>query len=189
MFYALQIDVIVDDQRLAKMSGALKQHAVLQIRPHMLYGSTELRTNRAPLLLPRLQAMQFAQYDPRKGALTFESDISTISALTDALTPKLQNQKAGWHGPLDASGRPAGVGVLVFDSGSVYEGEMKDGKCHGKGKMRLASGGVYEGGIHNFPPTTVDRFNIDRLCGGESQRTRSISFAKWNRVYRCIFEQ
>lgn len=148
MFYALHVDVTVDDQRVAKMAGALRQHASLQIRPHMLYGSTELRTNRAPLLLPRLQNMQFAQYDPRKGVLTSESDLATINALTEALMPKLQHQKAGWHGPLDANGRPAGVGVLVFDSGSVYEGEMKDGKCHGKGKMRLASGGVYEGGTH-----------------------------------------
>ena len=147
MFYALHADVIVEEQRLAQMSGALRQHVSLQIRPHLVYGSTELRTNRAPLFLPRLQNMQFAQYDPRKGTLTRESDVAVISALTEALTPKLQNQKAGWHGPLDANGRPIGVGVLVFDSGSVYEGEMKDGKCHGKGKMRLASGGVYEGGI------------------------------------------
>ena len=146
MFYALNVDVNADQQRLAKLSGSLRQHASLQIRPHFIYGSTELRTNRQPLLLPRLQNSQFAQYDPRNGKFTFERDVSTINALTEALIPKIRNQKAGWHGPLDDSGRPTGVGILVFDSGSVYEGEMKDGKCHGRGKMRLASGAVYEGG-------------------------------------------
>ena len=32
-----------------------------------------------------------------------------------------------------------------YDSGAVYEGEMKDGKFNGKGTYRYPLGGVYEG--------------------------------------------
>ena len=34
---------------------------------------------------------------------------------------------------------------IELADGSVYEGEKKDGAAHGRGKMTLASGDVYEG--------------------------------------------
>eukprot|EP01102_Stenamoeba_stenopodia_P016853 TRINITY_DN5938_c0_g1_i1.p1 TRINITY_DN5938_c0_g1~~TRINITY_DN5938_c0_g1_i1.p1 ORF type:complete len:102 (+),score=25.57 TRINITY_DN5938_c0_g1_i1:31-306(+) len=42
-------------------------------------------------------------------------------------------------------GKMDGKGVLYFACGSVYEGEYKNNKIDGRGVFRLNSGNIYEG--------------------------------------------
>ena len=37
------------------------------------------------------------------------------------------------------------MAILKLDDGSLYEGEVVDGKPHGKGKQILTNGSIYEG--------------------------------------------
>jgi hypothetical protein len=43
------------------------------------------------------------------------------------------------------NGKPNGKGKKTYNSGEIYEGDWKDGKRHGKGKVTWVDGGVYEG--------------------------------------------
>lgn len=49
-----------------------------------------------------------------------------------------------WNGKLNKKGEAHGYGVFKFESGAVYEGNLKDGECHGKGKISN-NGAAYEG--------------------------------------------
>ena len=41
------------------------------------------------------------------------------------------------------------IGVITFSDGSVYEGEIKQNKCEGRGIMKYPGGSVYEGMFRN----------------------------------------
>ena len=55
------------------------------------------------------------------------------------------NYEGGYYEGDVKDGKPHGRGKRVWDDGDVYEGEWKDGKKHGAGKYTYASGSVYEG--------------------------------------------
>ena len=48
--------------------------------------------------------------------------------------------------------RADGGGVYRFASGTVYEGEWKNGICEGKGLMKYANGNIYDGEFKNGVP-------------------------------------
>jgi hypothetical protein len=70
-------------------------------------------------------------------------------------------------------------GRLRYDDGSVYEGDLANGKPHGKGKLTYVYGGVYEGdwvngeqtgiGKMTYPNGAVDqgRFQNSEFVGGK----------------------
>jgi len=70
-------------------------------------------------------------------------------------------------------------GKLTFNDGSVYEGDMVNGKPHGIGKLMYVYGGVYEGdwvdgeqtgmGKMTYPNGEVDegRFQDSEFVGGK----------------------
>jgi len=37
------------------------------------------------------------------------------------------------------------IGVLIYNSGTKYEGEIQDGVPHGVGKLEFSNGGWYKG--------------------------------------------
>ncbi|RZK01893.1 MAG: molecular chaperone Tir, partial [Flavobacterium sp.] len=43
-------------------------------------------------------------------------------------------------------------GAIHYSNGSYYEGEWKEGDCHGKGKLIYADGGIYEGSFKKGEP-------------------------------------
>ena len=51
----------------------------------------------------------------------------------------------GYHGALDARGRPHGRGKLVDEDGGWYEGQWLHGERHGSGLRTWADGARYEG--------------------------------------------
>ena len=51
----------------------------------------------------------------------------------------------GYHGALDARGRPRGRGKLVDEDGGWYEGQWVHGERHGSGLRTWADGARYEG--------------------------------------------
>jgi len=70
-------------------------------------------------------------------------------------------------------------GKLTFNDGSVYEGDIVNGKPHGKGTLTYVYGGVYEGdwvngeqtgmGKMTYPNGEVDegRFQDSEFVGGK----------------------
>ena len=59
-------------------------------------------------------------------------------------------------------------GKITFPTGSVYDGELKNGRMHGQGKITYAKGGIYEGAFFEDKITGVGSFvypNGDRYEG------------------------
>jgi hypothetical protein len=50
----------------------------------------------------------------------------------------------------------ASVGILKYDSGNIYEGQLLNGKRSGKGKMTFANGDKY-----------VGMWKLDQMCDHE----------------------
>ena len=53
--------------------------------------------------------------------------------------------------PIKGATNPTGETVTLPD-GSIYKGEMADGKPHGHGEMKKATGTVIIGNFHNGLP-------------------------------------
>ena len=53
-------------------------------------------------------------------------------------------KKKGYEGEMK-DGKPHGRGIYIWSSGNVYEGEWKEGKQDGKGTITLTDGSFYEG--------------------------------------------
>ena len=47
------------------------------------------------------------------------------------------------------NGKEHGKGKLIWADGNSYDGDFRDGKCHGKGKLIWANGDSYDGEWEN----------------------------------------
>ncbi|MDB4345681.1 hypothetical protein OAA43_01245, partial [bacterium] len=75
-----------------------------------------------------------------KDSPTSVSDVKKLESNETHIIPD-----AGvWNGKLNKEGEAHGYGVFKFESGAVYEGNLKDGEFHGKGKISN-NGIAYEG--------------------------------------------
>jgi len=145
MFYAANVPLTQNNEnRLSKFKAALLSSVKEGRRPHVLFGSMQQIRNMAPIFLPPLQNSWFTLYDPTKGNLTKESDRVEVKRLVDELKPFMSFVKESYEGEYK-DGKMHGNGIYRYASGDVYEGEWKDGKKHGRGMCRYASGNVYEG--------------------------------------------
>ena len=61
------------------------------------------------------------------------------------MDPKIKFVQGEYEGQLSVTGYPEGLGKMVYQSGSVYNGQWKDGKTHGTGCLTLPSGEIYSG--------------------------------------------
>ena len=145
MFYAANIPLLADSEsRRSKFASGLLYHRSQGRRPHLLYGSKERDGNAVPITLPPLQNSYFNNYHPIDGSLTKESDKVTIEKLIEDLRPHMRFVQAGYEGDLE-DGKRHGKGRLVAEDGGVYEGEWVNDLMHGHGKYVYASGAMYEG--------------------------------------------
>ena len=71
-------------------------------------------------------------------------------------------ESIGYNGSYDEYGFFNGSGKMIYPSGSVYEGDWKNGIREGQGKMTFSDGFVYEGELKNDirGPKTIINENI-----------------------------
>ena len=99
----------------------------------------------------------------------YQNYLTELQKFGNAIGKDSSRDKSGsYSGPRDSSGQPNGVGKMMYDDGSVhegqflhglkngngiqtwpggvkYDGEWKDGKMHGKGIKTWSGGDKYEG--------------------------------------------
>ena len=61
-----------------------------------------------------------------------------------AVSDREKTKKKGYEGEMK-DGKPHGRGIYIWSSGNVYEGEWKEGDRDGKGTLNLTDGSFYEG--------------------------------------------
>jgi hypothetical protein len=144
MFYAANIPYDGDECRVSKFNAGLHYHASNNRRAHLLYGSKEHISGLSPIVLHPLQNSYFDRYHPCKGHVTFDSDKAKISRLVDRLRPHMNFIAESYDGEMK-DGRRHGKGLLTYDDGSYYEGDWCNDFRQGKGLYRNADGNMYEG--------------------------------------------
>ena len=138
----------VADGRAALYRGAMAAALEKGRRPHLLFGAKEQvgpqhTGRRPPLFLPPLLNSTFDRYAPEDGALTKEADRVAVRNLSEEARRLVKEQPVGFVG--EYQGKGDGHGCYNFVTGDWYEGQMREGINHGKGRMCWATGDVYEG--------------------------------------------
>lgn len=156
--------------RTEKFRGSLKHYMSLDLRPHVIYGKSEMVSKHSALFLDPLSNLFFEMYDPLKATDIVAEERGLVDSLVEQLRPYLKSLKPGYEGPFKfyfmgpkhgrgkevfangdvyegdfADGRREGTGVYAYSNGNVYTGEWKEGGVHGKGAMKYANGNAYEG--------------------------------------------
>jgi hypothetical protein len=135
----------VNASKANKFSQVMSLFHDQNLRPHFIYGATQHRINRIPVLLPPLNYSYFNELDPKKGKVCPHYERELVDGLVDRLLPIIKYKTIGWNGEVNTNGLPHGSGVLVGENWSKYEGEMRDGNLYGKGKMKFPNGNMYDG--------------------------------------------
>jgi hypothetical protein len=146
MFYASNIPLVEDsEERKRRMkAGLLIARTEEKRRPHLLYGSKEKAEHRPPIILPPLRSFYFEIYNPGNGSLTKLTDRDKITRLVTDLRPYMKKAETLYEGEMK-DGRSHGKGICVGTDGCVYTGMFEDGEFHGKGKIKFAGGSTYVG--------------------------------------------
>ena len=130
--------------RIHKLAGVLKVSLSEGRRPHILYGSKEMRENRPFIVLPPLQHSYFTKYTPETGRVTVSSDKPKIKSLIDQLRPYMKLIKEGYVGELSGQLKH-GWGVYTFPTGAKYTGQWRHDTMEGHGLLLSANGSCYVG--------------------------------------------
>lgn len=77
---------------------------------------------------------------------TFEPPSAHVASCTLA-------DRSAYHGEVDATGEPHGLGVLLTTFGSKYAGEFRGGRKHGTGVLTLVNDAVYAGAFADGQPS------------------------------------
>lgn len=155
MFCASNIPVIPNTMdRINKFQYGLRNHLSKGVRPHLLYGTNEIRENMQPKFLPPLQGIFYSKMNPMKGLLTNEDhDRPKIKLLVDLLKPYIKECRVGYTGDRNGNGlEKHGYGIYTYSSGAVYEGQWANDRKHGHGVYTFADGDVYEGEFKDDHP-------------------------------------
>jgi hypothetical protein len=75
-----------------------------------------------------------------------------------------------YEGETDNGGHLNGRGVMTLSSGLRYEGEFKDDKFHGRGKLISADGAVLESEFRNGKPVGTDGSKLGRVTLPKNMR-------------------
>ena len=183
MFYAVNIPLKMDIEKSLLFQGGLRHYASNSIRPHILYGTSELSRNVAPLILAPLQNLSYVSLHPNRGAVTVESDRVKISELTDKLTPYIASVKIGYDGERKA-GKKHGFGINRGDDGETYKGEWAHDKRHGRGVCTYSSGDIYDG---DFQQDKKHGKGLYKLADGRYLERTSIIFLLVFALHQCTY--
>jgi hypothetical protein len=113
MFYASNMPLDITESKLKKLKYGLLHHLSQGVRPHLLFGTSELQNLRQPVILPPLQNAFYEQLDPVKGHLTNEAhDRPKIEKLVEGLKNYMQFIKEGYEGETDTKGQKHGKGIF-----------------------------------------------------------------------------
>lgn len=147
MYYGANLPVLLDsDERKQKFQKGLAYHRRLGRRPHFLYGSKEAVSSNRKLarLVPPLIHHYLERYHPEKGKLTSSYDFAIIQRLVNDLKPYIKEIKPGYEGEMK-DGKRHGQGKMFFARGDVFEGNYENDIINGFGRYTCTDGGVYEG--------------------------------------------
>jgi len=137
--------------RISKFRYGLRNAALSNRRPHLLFGTKELTNGDhtyQPHFLPPLQNTYFEERDPTKGMITKEEDREIIIGL--AAKCPVKNGKVGYIGQRDqATGKKHGLGTEVLANGDTYDGQFQHDLRQGVGKEITSYGDFYDGGFSN----------------------------------------
>lgn len=145
MLYAANIPIETCPERISIFAKQLRTSHQNRVRPHFVYGFTESKQNIPPVILPPLMNTSFQELDPRQGQVSIARDMDLIHKYVEKLLPMMEFHEVGWKGEVDEEGKYTGFGVCTYENGTQYEGEMKEGRYHGQGTLKFATGNIYTG--------------------------------------------
>jgi hypothetical protein len=165
MWFASLLPVAsVDTDRMCKFSGEVYLSQRCKYRPHIIFGSRELRMSESgrgcdavPIILP-LDSLQqgswcMRELNPSIGGLWSElwrgradsSEKRGLDHLSTVLLPYLTALKATYKGQRNESGEMHGVGRVTFRNGVTFSGNFVHGKRQGFGQFIFPTGGTIQG--------------------------------------------
>eukprot|EP00300_Choanocystis_sp_HF-7_P005096 c13885_g1_i1.p1 GENE.c13885_g1_i1~~c13885_g1_i1.p1 ORF type:complete len:333 (+),score=66.86 c13885_g1_i1:227-1225(+) len=129
------VRVLMGDELLGGTSG----------RPHFVYGTKEILSHEAPLILPIVRQSEVNHFNPNK-ASGAAADVAMVKELWKNLESVYKTQHTvGYKGSTDQSGAPHGIGMRTFENGDRYNGAWENGYQHGFGVYLYSDGSKYEG--------------------------------------------
>lgn len=149
MFYSANIPVYTNPARASKFRLGLKHHVAAGTRCHLLFGASQVITNQLPVVLPPISNLYLTSMSPVNGRLTnVDRDKPRLIKLMGNLNT-MTSTREEYTGEYNVEGKYHGKGVFKFASGDVYDGEWKDGQMDGQGMYKYSDGDVYEGNYKN----------------------------------------
>ena len=132
-------------ERYEKFAEGMKfQHGIGR-RPHLLFGTHELKKALPVIIIPPLSNSYFEDFHPEKGNVSYENDRVKIRSLVKWIQPLVTKGVCGYDGEYNESNEKHGLGTETYPNGNFYTGMFENNKRHGIGKLQRSDGGWYEG--------------------------------------------
>lgn len=190
MFYSSNLPVYSNPARASKFRLGLKHHVGNGTRCHLLFGASQVIANQIPVVLPPLSNAYLTRLSPINGRLTNEArDRPRIAQLMGSLNT-LSSIREEYSGEYNAEGKYHGKGMFKYASGDVYDGEWKNGKMDGQGLYKFADGDIYEGEYKNglFEGYGEYKFSSGALYKGEHVADRKHGMGVYRYANGTIYE-
>jgi len=145
MLYAANIPLQENrGHRIQKFKAGVRGALERNYRPHLIYGTKELKMSFFAGILCPLQTKYLELYNPADGYLTKKEDRVVIESLMDRLSPYMKIIEEGYVGDRNSYGLRCGNGKLTLKNGFCYEGEWLNDIPHGNGKLIFPDGNHYQ---------------------------------------------
>ena len=161
MLYASTIPLCYKyTKRSEKFAEGMKYQHSLGHRPHLLYGTHELKKSLPVIVIPPLSNSYFEDFHPEKGYVSYEQDRIKIRSLVQWIQPMVTKGTSGYEGEYNEDKEKHGMGTEIYPNGNIYTGTFQHGKRQGKGKLQRSDGGYYEGDWNNDEISGIGTFYV-----------------------------